>query len=168
MKQASERADKVQKKIITNKPAAYIDGIELAFGAETEHIQSKPFVSEDSTNVIERFQGTLKDRAEVVRGFKNIDSARLPTKAWLVHYNFFKEHETLGNIPPAIRMATTPIKEWSDMTRNTATIMPVEQKERRSRLVIPVKRKYPKRKPTNLKSKANTELTLSTMRNAIN
>lgn len=71
------------------------------FGADTKHVQSKPFIDKDSTNVIERFHGTMKDRTNVIRGFKNMENANLLTDAWLVHYNFFKEHETLGNIPPA-------------------------------------------------------------------
>lgn len=47
-------------------------------------IQSKPFTSGDFTNIIERFHGILKDRTKVVRGFKNMDTARLLTGAWIV------------------------------------------------------------------------------------
>ncbi len=45
----------------------------------------------DSTNVIERFHGTMKDRTNVIRGFKNMDTAQLLSDAWLVHYNFLKD-----------------------------------------------------------------------------
>jgi len=116
MNEAKRNAGKVPKRIITDRLAAYIDGIELVFGADTKHVQGKPFVDKDSTNVIERFHGTMKDRTNVIRGFKNMDNANLLTDAWLVHYNFFKEHETLGNVPPAQKMKTpVPFKDWNDV-----------------------------------------------------
>jgi transposase-like protein len=170
MKQASIKAGKIPKRIITDKLAAYIDGIELVFGADTQHIQSKPFTSINSTNIIERFQGTLKDRTKIVRGFKNMDTARLLTEAWLVHYNFFKEHETLGNIPPAVKMGATPVKDWAEVISQTKVItLPVRKLDRRISVIqtksIPKKR-HPKRKPKDLKQKAYTEvsLTVSTIR----
>src|SRR4030043_1929337 len=119
MNEAKRRAGKSPKRILTDKMGAYIDGIELVFGADTKHIQSTPFTDVNSTNIVERFQGTLKDRTKVVRGFKNMDTARLLTEAWLIHYNFFKEHETLGNIPPAVRMGATPIKDWTEVISQT-------------------------------------------------
>jgi transposase-like protein len=119
MKQAADRAGKVPRCVITDKLAAYLDGIELAFGADAKHIQSKPFTVENSTNIIERFHGTLKDRTNVIRGFKNMEAAKILTDAWLVHYNFFKEHETLGNVPPAQKMGNTPFKDWADVLELT-------------------------------------------------
>ena len=112
------------KRIITDKLRAYLDGVELVFGSETVHVQSSPFEKEDSTSLIERFHGTLKDRTDVIRGFGNMDTARLLTDAWLVHYNFFKEHEGLGNIPPAQKMAQKhglrcPFEDWEDVARET-------------------------------------------------
>jgi len=124
MNEARRRAGKSPKRIITDGLAAYIDGIELVFGADTKHIQSKPFVDIDSTNVIERFHGTMKDRTNVIRGFKNMTTAELLTDAWLVHYNFFKEHETLGNIPPAQKMGiATPFKDWAEVVSKPKEIV---------------------------------------------
>jgi transposase-like protein len=96
MKKAQRVAGKSPRWIITDRLAAYVDGIELVFGGDTKHVQGKPFVDKDSTNIIERFHGTMKDRTNVIRGFKNMENAQLLTDAWLVHYNFFKEHEALG------------------------------------------------------------------------
>jgi putative transposase len=50
MNEAKRRAGKSPKTILTDKLAAYIDGIEYVFGADTKHIQSKPFTVENSTN----------------------------------------------------------------------------------------------------------------------
>lgn len=170
MKEASRQAGKMPKTIITDKLAAYIDSIELVFGADTRHIQSKPFTDVNSTNIIERFQGTLKDRTKVVRGFKNMDTARLLTGAWLVHYNFFKEHETLGNVPPAVKMGATPIKDWAEVVGQTKVITPSKRILKLDSSAIPTKRitipkkRHSKRKPKGLKQKIYTEVTLSTMR----
>jgi len=117
MKEAQRAAGKTPKRIITDRLAAYVDGIELVFGADTKHVQGKPFVDKDSTNLIERFHGTMKDRTNVIRGFKNMKNAQLLTDAWLVHYNFFKEHESLGNIPPAQKMGHVPFKDWIDVIK---------------------------------------------------
>ena len=120
MQKAAIRAGKPPRRIITDKLAAYLDGIELAFGADTKHIQSKPFTVVDSTNIIERFHETLKQRTRVIKSFKNMNTAKLLTDAWLVHYNFFKEHEYLGNVPPAQKMGIkVPFKDWAEVLQQT-------------------------------------------------
>ena len=43
MEKATERADKTPKIVMTDKLAAYLDGIELAYGADAEHRQGSPF-----------------------------------------------------------------------------------------------------------------------------
>jgi len=177
MKEAQRRAGKSPKRIITDKMTAYPDGIEFVFGAETEHIQSKPFTDVNSTNIIERFQGTLKDRTKVVRGFKNMDTARLLTEAWLVHYNFFKEHETLGNIPPAVKMGDTPIKDWAEVISQTKVKTISKQKtngDMLPKLADEIykpsypqarrKARHPKRKPKGLKLKPRVEISVIQMR----
>ena len=159
MNEARRKAGKAPKRIITDRLASYIDGIELVFGANTKHIQSKPFTDVNSTNIIERFHGTLKDRTNVIRGFKNMDTARLLTEAWLVHYNFFKEHETLGNIPPAVKMGATPIKDWAEVISQTKVVIPMKP-------ILPVegitttKRKHPKIKPKSLKQRRFVEASI--------
>ena len=48
-----------------------------------------------------------------LEGTMPLEEANLLTDAWLVHYNFFKEHEALGNVPPAQKMKVpTPFKDW--------------------------------------------------------
>jgi len=112
MEKAQARAGKTPKVVLTDKLAAYIDGIEQAFGADAKHIQSKPFTVKDSTNLIERFHGTLKARTKVMRGLKEIETARLFTDGWLVHYNFFRAHETLGKPPAEEAGIRFTFKNW--------------------------------------------------------
>lgn len=118
MEAAANRAGKVPRRVITDKLKAYLDGIELAFGADTRHIQSSPFAGKDDTNIIERFQGTIKDRTKVVRGFKTMTTATLILKGFLIHYNFFRPHISLGDRTPAeIAGIKLPYRTWTDFIR---------------------------------------------------
>lgn len=118
MELASRQAGKVPRVVITDKLAAYIDGIEIPFGADTEHIQSSPFAGEESTSLIERFHGTIKDRTKVLRGFKTFETASLILDGFRIHYNFFRPHMTLKNKTPAeVAGIKAPVKNWTELVR---------------------------------------------------
>lgn len=120
MEKAYEKAGKAPKVVLTDKLHSYLDGIEMAFGSDTEHRRSRPFTtSEDNTNEIERFHGTLKARTKVMRGLKNIESAIEFTDGWLVHYNYFRPHESLNDRTPADAASVVhSIRNWADVTKN--------------------------------------------------
>ncbi|HXZ95064.1 MAG TPA: DDE-type integrase/transposase/recombinase, partial [Dehalococcoidia bacterium] len=46
MKEAQKKAGKSPKVIVTDKHTSYLDSIELTFGADTEHVQSRPFTTD--------------------------------------------------------------------------------------------------------------------------
>lgn len=120
VEKASKRAGKTPKAIITDKLYAYLDGIELAFGADTEHVQSKGFQVQPNTNLIERFHGTLKSRTKVMRGLKTPETALSILDGWLVYYNFFRPHESLGGRTPAEKAGLdVPIKNWLDVVKQS-------------------------------------------------
>jgi putative transposase len=119
IEKAIKRAGKLPEKVITDKLRAYIDGIDLASGGRVRHIQSYPFADKNSTSLIERFQGTLKQRTNVIRHFKDLETARLLTEGWLIHYNFFKDHESLDNVSPVKHMRVEmPFNDWNDIVRH--------------------------------------------------
>lgn len=125
IEKAIDRAGKMPDVIITDKLRAYIDGIDLASNGRIKHIRSKPFTNENSTNIIERFHGTLKQRAEVIHHFKDLQTARLLTEGWLIYYNFFKEHETLGNVSPVRHMKIDmPFNDWNNVVRYSNVAKP--------------------------------------------
>lgn len=127
MNEAKRRAGKSPKTIITDKLAAYLDGIELVFGADTKHIRSKPFTIEDNTNLIERFHGTLKDRTKVMRGLKDIASARLITEGWLLHYNYLRPHEALkGKTPAEAAGVEYPYRSWQEIVAKREVTTPAK------------------------------------------
>jgi putative transposase len=116
MKLAEKRAGKVPELVFTDKLRAYLDGIELAWGADTKHIPSKGFVAPMNTNIIERFHGSLKDRTKVMRGLKRKDTARLLIAGWLIHYNFFRPHERLNDRTPAEKAGIKlPFQNWLEV-----------------------------------------------------
>jgi len=101
MEKAAKCAGKTPKVVVTDHLGSYLDGIEMAYGADAKHIQGKPFDTENNTNLIERFHGTLKDRTKVMRALKNKNTLQKFTDGWLVYYNFFKPHMSLENKTPA-------------------------------------------------------------------
>ena len=117
MKQAYERTDKIPRVIYTDSLRAYLDGIELTFGADTQHKRGSPYDVEVNTNLIERFHSTLKSRTKVMRGLHTMKSARLFLDGWLVHYNFFRPHMSLNDRTPAsVAGIRFPFRNWKDIT----------------------------------------------------
>ena len=115
---AQRRAGKTPKIVITDKLASYIAGVEDAYGADAEHRQGGPFDIANSTSLIERFHRTLEQRTKVFQKYKDIENIRLLTDGWLINYNFFKQNEGCGNIPPAQAMSkVVPFKDWNDVVR---------------------------------------------------
>jgi transposase-like protein len=125
VEKAINKSGKFPKTIITDKLRAYIDGVELGSKGKVQHIRSKPFTDVNSTNMIERFHGILKQRTNVIHHFKDVNTARLLTEGWLIHYNFFKDHESLNNESPAKHMKLDmPFNDWDDIVRNTNVFEP--------------------------------------------
>jgi transposase-like protein len=117
MKQAYDRTGKIPRVIYTDKLRAYLDGIELTFGADTKHKQGSPFDVENNTNLIERFHSTLKERTKVMRGLRRIDTARNFLDGWLIHYNYFRPHMSLKDKTPAeVAGAKLPFTNWKGVT----------------------------------------------------
>jgi putative transposase len=120
VEKAAYRAGKLPKVIITDKLYAYLDGIEMAFGADTQHVQSKGFSVQPNTNMIERFHGSIKSRTKVMRGLKTPDTALTILDGWLVFYNYFRPHESLGDKTPAEKAGIDfPLKNWLDVVKQS-------------------------------------------------
>lgn len=119
METASKKANKTPKTVVTDKLAGYLDGIELAFGSDTQHIQSSPFTIDNDNDIIERFQGTIKERTKVIRGFKTIPTANIILGGFLVHYNYFRPHLALkGKTPAEVAGIKLSYKTWNEFVRS--------------------------------------------------
>jgi hypothetical protein len=151
MRQAYNRTGKIPRIIYTDKLWAYLDGIELTFGADTTHKQGSPFDLENNTNLIERMHGTIKSRTKVMRGLHTVESARLFLDGWLVHYNFFRPHMSLRDRTPAqVAGIRFPLRNWKDVTEQpyhiTARIPVVKPKAKTRKRVVKAKRRKTKGK----------------------
>jgi len=156
MKQAYKRTDKTPRIIYTDKLRAYLDGIELTFGADTKHQQGSPFDVEHKGNYIERFHSTIKSRTKVMRGLRTIDSARLFMDGWLVHYNFFRPHMSLKDMTPAMVAGIRfPFRNWKDIT---------EQPYEKTARIPSNKTKTRRQKPTSTSKTKKTIAQVSTAR----
>jgi len=129
MEKAAARAGKTPKVVVTDKLAAYLDGVELAYGGDTKHHQGAPFDIQNNTNLIERFHGTFKARTKVMRALKNQDTLEKFSDGWLVHYNFLRPHESLkGKTPAEVANTTFPYKNWFELTSKPRVIITQDNK----------------------------------------
>jgi putative transposase len=124
---ARRKAGKSPKRIITDKMGAYVNAVDLVFGSSAKHVQSSPFIDTDSTNVIERFHGTLKDRTKVMRALKKPKTIII--EGFLVFYNYFRSHEGLGDKTPAevAKISNFPFKNWLDVVKSQSPIVQTER-----------------------------------------
>jgi transposase-like protein len=159
MRQAYERTGKIPRVIYTDRLQAYLDGIELTFGADTQHKLGGPFDIEKSTNLIERFHSTIKSRTKVMRGLHTPKSARFFMDGWLVHYNFFRPHMSLkGRTPAQVANIRFPFRNWKDITEQPYEVtarIPIRKVATAS--VVIATREQPKRRPTVKRRKVATK-----------
>ena len=121
MEAAYKKAGKAPKEIITDQLRSYLDGIELTFGADTQHIQGGPFKiksSGESTSQIERFHGTIKERTKVMRAFRDMDTLIQFMDGYLVYYNYFKPNDALdGKTPAEAAKVKYQPRNWKELTQ---------------------------------------------------
>jgi putative transposase len=53
----------------------------------------------DSNNILERLNGTSKDRTKTMRAYDNMEGAAGLSEGWQVHYNLVRDHLALGTTP---------------------------------------------------------------------
>lgn len=115
---ARSRAGKSPRVIITDKLWAYPEAVNDVFGETVLHTRSKPFTSVDSTNYIERWHSTLKERTKVMRTPKDPNTALQFIDGFLAYYNFIRPHESLnGKTPAEAAGIDYDAKSWKSIIR---------------------------------------------------
>jgi putative transposase len=116
LSQAQSRSLSIPKRIVSDGMKAYPEAIEQVFGADSSHIVAKGLTAEVNTNVVERFQGTVKERTKVMRGLKTMETAKIISEGFIVHYNFLRPHMTLnGKTPAKAAGLNMPFKTWIEL-----------------------------------------------------
>jgi hypothetical protein len=64
-----------------------------------KNIRSISVRNEGLNSVVERLNGSVRDREKVMRGMNSKDSAQKIIEAMRIHYNFCREHSKLGKTP---------------------------------------------------------------------
>jgi len=120
-REANERAGRQPKSIVTDKLAAYYEGIERVFGGDVKHVLSQGLQSPDNNNMMERLNGSIRERTKVMRGMKSVRTAEIVLDGWNTYYNYMRPHMGLDNKTPAqVAKLETPFTNWEDVARMDA------------------------------------------------
>ncbi len=121
-REAKERAGRQPKYIVTDKLAAYPEGIERIWGGEVEHVKAAGITSPDNNNnMMERLNGSIRERTKVMRGMKSVRTAEIVLDGWNTYYNYMRPHMGLDNRTPAnAAKLETPFTNWEDVARMDA------------------------------------------------
>ena len=142
LRKAALAADKPPKSITTDKLRSYIQPVKDVL-PEAEHVQSEGIRASVNNNLSERLQGTFRDRIKTLRGLDNIKSGQRYLDGWMLTYNFFRGHESLGNKTPGERAKVNPpFKEWADVVKVGAASSPARKRGTR-----PASQRKPKSPP---------------------
>lgn len=76
-----------------------IRGVKGVRGFWSPHVRVPSIRAAESNNLIERLHGSEKERIKVMRGFDKIKGCSNIMEGYRVHYNFIRNHETLGMTP---------------------------------------------------------------------
>jgi transposase-like protein len=118
-KTAKDKAKRSPKLMLTDGLKSYIDGCELVFGGDTRHIVTSPFERKEmSTNIVERWHGTLKDRLKPMRGMDKSETHQLILEGFILYYNYLRPHESLGKTPAEAAKIDFPYKSFLDIIKS--------------------------------------------------
>ena len=124
MRMAKNAAMNLPRRIRTDRMKSYPAAIRKVFGRRVEHVKTDGLAAVVNNNLIERLNGTVKERDKVFRGFKRLDSAQQYVDGWVLDYNFFRPHLSLpGKMPPAaMANATPPFFNWEGVARTVDAV----------------------------------------------
>ena len=108
--------------LFTDSLQAYRKAYRKVWGSKTRREDKETYIrlkanKDKRNNIVERIQGTIRERIKVIRGFKNKESAESMLNLFLVWYNFIRVHQGI-NMTPAqkanINLALNQNK-WLDL-----------------------------------------------------
>ena len=106
LKDAKERAGKRPDAIVTDGLQAYRTAIPNEFYDKTApiqnpHVRLYNFETKPNNNIVERLNGTFRERSKVQRGLYSDETAEEFMDASRVYYNFLRPHMALHGKTPA-------------------------------------------------------------------
>ena len=130
MRKAAEAAAEPPKTVKTDELGSYTQAIKEVF-PETIHVHSQGIRAFTNNNRSERLQGTFRQREKTLRGLDSIETGQRYLDGWVMDYNLFREHESVGyKTPGKVAKVTAPFHEWEDVVKAS----PSEDKPRLANL----------------------------------
>ena len=94
--QAKNIAQKQPAFIITDGCVSYAESVKEALGS-TQHVRLTSIRDKRiNNNIMERLNGTIRDRIKTMRGMDSLESSEAMTNAFQNYYNFIQIHSVLG------------------------------------------------------------------------
>jgi putative transposase len=160
-KSARDKAKKSPKVMLTDGLKSYIDGCELVFGADTKHIITSPFERKEmSTNIVERWHGTLKDRLKPMRGMDKSETHQLILEGFILYYNYLRPHESLGKTPAEAAKIDFPYKSFLDIIKSAMPKPPLRPELDRPLTIEEIRHPF---KPYRKRTKSRRRQTMRRM-----
>lgn len=120
LEMAQNKANKIPVVLLTDGWQVYRRASRQQFGTDTVHVLTTPFVKKGlSTNIVERWHGTLKDRLKPMRGMDKSETYQLILEGFILNYNYLRPHESLkGKTPAEVAKIAFPYKSWLDVIKS--------------------------------------------------
>ena len=114
---ARERSANPPEVLKTDGLRSYRQALPRAFPTRpVKHTVSQGIKAEINNNLSERLQGTFRDRDKTLRGLEGRETGQSYIDGLVLHYNYFRPHESLDNKKPAEAAgAELPFKDWDDV-----------------------------------------------------
>jgi transposase-like protein/DNA-directed RNA polymerase subunit M/transcription elongation factor TFIIS len=122
LRQAKEAALNVPDAIVTDGLQAYKEAIKAEYYGlgriQNPHIRLKDFETKPNNNILERLNGTFRERTKVMRSLDSVIGAEEFAIGMQTYYNYIRPHQGIGGLVPA-QMANIPINlmgnRWETM-----------------------------------------------------
>ena len=114
---AREKSGTTPQEIKTDGLRSYREAVPRTFPTSmVKHVVSKGIRAEINNNLSERLQGTVRDRDKTLRALKKRESGQTYVDGLVLHYNYFRPHESLkGKRPAEAAGADLPFETWRDV-----------------------------------------------------
>jgi transposase-like protein len=123
LKQAKEVANKRPDAIVTDGLNAYRDAVKAEFydidaWIKNPHVRLRDFETKPNNNILERLNGTFRERTKVMRSLDSAIGAQEFASGMQTYYNYIRPHQGIGGMVPA-QLANIPINlagnRWEKM-----------------------------------------------------
>jgi transposase-like protein len=122
LRKAKEAANCVPDAIVTDGLQAYNDAIKAEFYGlgriQNPHVRLKDFETKPNNNILERLNGTFRERTKVMRSLDSAMGAEEFAAGMQTYYNYIRPHMGINGLTPA-QMANIPINlmgnRWETM-----------------------------------------------------